>query len=418
MRKYFYLCLVLLMNLVLLPGCDTTNETGISEQTTDLTSTLSLELETSVEQKETELQTELETIILPQEKVTEDTVTNEESTEEPVDKDGTDAVFSLPMHDSFYCPAPYSGNPEIIISEHETDFTDEERKCTTPFKYFSELDALGRCGYVYINACAETIPKEPRGEIGAIRPAGWKTVKYPDYIEDNYLYNRCHLAAYCLSGENSNEQNLITGTRYLNETLMLPYETKVAKYLDTHPDHHVLYLANPFFNGNDLVATGVELQAFSVEDAGQGISFHVFLYNIQPNIGIDYATGESRVDATPTPTVEPVQTDIPTMQPSDEQTLSPSGQSEESGIPVVAPVVIPTQDETVIPDIQKKDLEAYQVYSIEEATVVANVNTKKIHRIGCKSVRSMKEKNKAYWAGKDAEEYLMQQGYSYCHNCH
>lgn len=136
------------------------------------------------------------------------------------------------------------------------------------------------------------MPVEERGEIGMIKPTGWHTVKYPDVIKDLYLYNRCHLIAFCLAGENANEKNLITGTRYMNVEGMLPFEEKVARYLD-ETENHVLYRVTPVFEGNDLVADGVLIEAYSVEDQGEGICFCVYCFNVQPWIEIDYATGES-----------------------------------------------------------------------------------------------------------------------------
>ena len=135
---------------------------------------------------------------------------------------------------------------------------------------------------------------EEREAIGMIKPSGWQTVKYPELIEDLYLYNRCHLIAYALTGQNDNEENLITGTRYMNSELMLKYEMDVIHYVED-TDNHVLYRVRPLFKGNELVARGVEMEAYSVEDNGAGLSFHVFVYNVQPGIEIDYATGESKI---------------------------------------------------------------------------------------------------------------------------
>ena len=145
------------------------------------------------------------------------------------------------------------------------------------------------------NVCIELMPTEERGEIGMIKPSGWHTVKYDDIIEDRYLYNRCHLIAYSLTGENANEKNLITGTRFMNVNGMLPFEIQVANYIrDTN--NHVLYRVTPVFNGKELVARGVIIEAWSVEDNGRGICFNIFCYNNQPGIKIDYTTGESRVE--------------------------------------------------------------------------------------------------------------------------
>lgn len=174
---------------------------------------------------------------------------------------------------------------------------DESEYTTEPFERYSELDKLGRCGTAYANVCKELMPTEEREAIGHIKPSGWHTVKYPEVIEDNYLYNRCHLIGYQLTGENDNEKNLITGTRYLNVEGMLPFENMVADYV-RETGNHVLYRVTPVFEGDNLVASGVQMEAWSVEDAGAGICFNVFVYNIQPGIEIDYATGESRLGET------------------------------------------------------------------------------------------------------------------------
>ena len=178
------------------------------------------------------------------------------------------------------------------INGNQPDFTDQEKADTSPFEQYSQLDALGRCGQAYANICQELMPTEERGKIGQVRPTGWHTVKYNGLVDGNYLYNRCHLIGYQLAGENANERNLITGTRYMNTVGMLPFENQIADYVhDT--GNHVLYRVTPDFQGNNLVASGVEMEAWSVEDGGQGVCFHVYCYNIQPGIGINYADGES-----------------------------------------------------------------------------------------------------------------------------
>ena len=184
----------------------------------------------------------------------------------------------------------YSGDPFVVLNGNWPDF-DVEDLTTEPFEYYSELDGLGRCGVAYANVCLEIMPTEPRGEIGQVRPSGWQTVKY-DCVDGKYLYNRCHLIGYQLAGENANRQNLITGTRYMNVTGMLPFENMVDGYVE-ETENHVLYRVTPIFEGTELVARGVQMEAFSVEDGGEGICFHVFVYNVQPGITIDYATGDS-----------------------------------------------------------------------------------------------------------------------------
>jgi len=164
------------------------------------------------------------------------------------------------------------------------------------FEEYKELDTYGRCQTARALIGKELMPTEERGTIGRIKPSGWHTVKYNGIVDGNYLYNRCHLIAYCFTGENANEKNLITGTRYLNVEGMLPFETMVAKYMDTHEDNHVYYRVTPIFLDDNLVATGVIMEAYSVEDGGSGISFCVYCPNIQPGILIDYKTGESTIN--------------------------------------------------------------------------------------------------------------------------
>ena len=187
----------------------------------------------------------------------------------------------------------YAGQPYTVIKDNVPDFTEEEKSCTDAFEYYGDLDTLGRCTVTFANVCPQTQPTEKRGTIGQVRPSGWHTVKYNDLIDGNYLYNRCHLIGYQLTGENANVSNLITGTRYLNVEGMLPFEDMVDDYVD-ETENHVLYRVTPIFKGDELVARGVRMEAWSVEDAGTGICFDVFCYNVQPGIVIDYATGDSQ----------------------------------------------------------------------------------------------------------------------------
>lgn len=165
----------------------------------------------------------------------------------------------------------------------------ENEYTTEPFEKYSELDNLGRCGVAYANICKEIMPTKEREDISNIKPTGWIQEKY----DGEYLYNRCHLIGHQLAGEDDNKLNLITGTRYFNVNGMLPFENKVAEYMDKNTNNHVLYRVTPIFEGNNLVANGVEIEAYSVEDNGKGICFNVYIYNVQPGINIDYQTGES-----------------------------------------------------------------------------------------------------------------------------
>lgn len=186
----------------------------------------------------------------------------------------------------------YDGNSYVIVNDNIPYFKEEEYT-TTSFEKYSELDSLGRCGVASANISKDLMPTEKRGSIGMIKPSGWHTIKY-DHIDGKYLYNRCHLIGYQLTGENANEKNLITCTRSMNAKGMLQFENMVTKYIkDT--GNHVLYRVTPVFEGNNLVATGAEMEAYSVEDNGKGIKFNVFVYNIEDGIIIDYKTGDSKL---------------------------------------------------------------------------------------------------------------------------
>lgn len=185
----------------------------------------------------------------------------------------------------------YSGEPYCEVNGNRPEFPKKE-KTRKSFEQYSELDSLGRCGVAYANIGRELMPAGERGSIRRISPTGWHSVKY-DTVDGKYLYNRCHLIGYQLTAENDNEKNLITGTRYMNVEGMLPFEDMVADYV-RETDHHVLYRVTPVFRGKNLLAEGVQMEAYSVEDKGQGICFNVFVYNVQPGISIDYATGDSR----------------------------------------------------------------------------------------------------------------------------
>lgn len=184
----------------------------------------------------------------------------------------------------------YSGEDYIILNNNVPNFSESDLT-TTSFEEYSPLDSLGRCGVAYSNIGTDIMPTEKRESISSVKPSGWQSVKY-DIVEGKYLYNRSHLIGYQLTAENANDRNLITGTRYFNATLMLPYENMVADYIK-ETNNHVLYRVTPVFEGNNLVATGVQMEAKSVEDNGEGIEFNVFVYNVQPGITIDYATGNS-----------------------------------------------------------------------------------------------------------------------------
>ncbi len=201
-------------------------------------------------------------------------------------------VEGQPQHSASVANVPaFSGEDAyVVIGDNQPEFTDDDMT-TVSYEYYSPLDRLGRCGYAMACIGTELMPTEERGSIGQVKPSGWQTVKY-DFVDGKYLYNRCHLIGFQLSGENANEQNLITGTRYMNVEGMLPFENMIADYV-METGNHVLYRVTPIYDGDNLVARGVQMEALSVEDGGEGICFHIYAYNNQPGVTIDYADGSS-----------------------------------------------------------------------------------------------------------------------------
>lgn len=200
-------------------------------------------------------------------------------------------ITTVNVSDTDKVPA-YNGKPYVVINDNVPKFTKEEM-IKKSFETYAQLDELGRCGVAYANIGKDLMPTAERGAIGSVKPSGWQNSKY-DIVSGKYLYNRCHLIGYQLTAENANNKNLITGTRYLNVDGMLPFENMVADYIK-ETGNHVLYRVTPVFEGENLVASGVYMEAKSVEDEGEGIMFYVYCYNIQPGIVIDYKTGESRL---------------------------------------------------------------------------------------------------------------------------
>ena len=219
----------------------------------------------------------------------EDTVQNSVSSNETIKNDSGVSDYEE-FASSLDTLPEYSGNPYIVVNDNTPFFTEAD-KTTASFEQYGELDSLGRCTTAYANVGKDLMPTEKRGSIGSVKPTGWQTAKY-DNVDGKYLYNRCHLIGYQLTAENANKKNLITGTRYLNVNGMLPFENMVADYIK-ETNNHVLYRVTPVFIGDNLVASGVLMEAESVEDNGEGILFNVYCYNVQPGIVIDYATGDS-----------------------------------------------------------------------------------------------------------------------------
>ncbi|MCB7320453.1 DNA/RNA non-specific endonuclease [Lacrimispora sp. 210928-DFI.3.58] len=260
----------------------------------------------------------------------------------------------------------YFGQPYVAINDNVPFFVDLDMTDTS-FESYSNLDNLGRCGVAYASVGTDLMPTEERGAIGSVKPTGWHTVKY-DIVDGKYLYNRCHLIGYQLSGENANEKNLITGTRYLNVTGMLPFENMVADYVK-ETENHVLYRVTPVFEGENLVASGVLMEAKSVEDDGDGILYCVYVYNVQPGITIDYATGDSAL----------------------------SGEVISSEAATTAAV------------------ETTQATEPQGTTYILNTNTKKFHYPSCSSVSQMNESNKKSYFG--SRDDVISQGYDPCKRC-
>lgn len=205
----------------------------------------------------------------------------------------TGCTYVPQYSDSVTEVAQYENSPYIVVNDNLPEFL-EENYTTEAFEYYSRLDRYGRCGFAMACIGKELMPAEERESISQVKPSGWVNNSY-DFIDGKYLYNRCHLIGFQLTGENANERNLITGTRYLNTEGMLPFENMVADYIK-ETGNHVMYRVTPIYDGENLVARGVQMEAWSVEDEGAGICFNVYCYNIQPGVRIDYLTGENWED--------------------------------------------------------------------------------------------------------------------------
>lgn len=252
----------------------------------------------------------------------------------------------------------YDGKAYVELNGNVPEFSKSEKTYSESFEEYGKLDSLGRCTYAVSCIGKDLMPTEKRGLIGSVKPSGWHISKY-DFVDGKYLYNRCHLIGYQLTAENANERNLITGTRYLNVEGMLPFENDVADYIEI-TNNHVYYKVTPIFEGNNLVANGVQMQAYSVEDNGQGISFNVYCYNVQPGVAIDYATGDNQAVASSSIT---------------------STSSDEA----------------------------------DKKTYIVNTKTKKFHNPDCEGVKKMSSSNKKKYKG--TRDSLISNGYSPCQKC-
>ena len=278
------------------------------------------------------------------------------------------SCFSAPIIDLDSIPE-YSGTPYVEINGG-TPFFEDDEITDVAFEDYSPLDAIGRCGVAFACLGKEIMPTEEREDIGSITPTGWKyknvsnNRKY-DFIENEYIYNRCHLIGFQLAGENANEKNLITGTRYMNVEGMLPFENRVADYIETS-GNHVLYRVTPMFEKYDLVARGVLIEAYSVEDSGKGICFCIYVYNVQPGVTIDYFSGRNVKSGEELPSYDDVE--------------------EEE-----------TQDST------------------DGTKYILNTNSKKFHYPDRSCSNNISDKNRQEYVG--SREELISEGYSSCGTC-
>lgn len=281
----------------------------------------------------------------------------------------------------------YSGDAYISINNN-TPYFSTEAFPDAGEEYYATLDSLGRCVVAYATTGKETMPTAERGSIGMVKPTGWHTVKY-DCVDGKYLYNRCHLIGYQLTAENANTSNLITGTRYLNIQGMLPFENMTADYIK-ETGNHVAYRVTPVFDGDNLVASGVVMEGYSIEDAGKGVCFCVFAYNVQPGVIIDYATGDSEL----------------AQQSTNQSGTQTTGSSSD--------VKTPSKSEKTQPD-NMSEITQSQPSNESEQTYILNINTKKFHYPHCSSVGQMKESNKQEYTG--SRDSIISQGYVPCKKC-
>ena len=282
----------------------------------------------------------------------------------------------------------YSGEPYVEVNDNQPEFTEEELT-TVSYEDYSELDELGRCQTAEACIGQDLMPTEARESISSVKPTGWRNKSY-DTVDGGYVYNRCHLIGFQLTGENANEENLITGTRYMNVEGMLPFEDEVAAYIE-ETDNHVMYRVTPVFEGDDLVASGVQMQAESVEDDGVGISFNVYVYNVQPYVVIDYKTGENW---------EGDEIAEPEGKWADGTEADPSDSKSDSKINAKT-------DSAATSKAEAKDT--------KEQTYILNKNTKKFHKPECSGAKKIKAKNKGEYTG--SRQTLIDEGYEPCGNC-
>ena len=284
----------------------------------------------------------------------------------------------------------YTDSPYVAVNGNVPYFTEDDLTDVS-FESYSDLDSLGRCGVAYASVSTDTMPTEKRGSIGEVKPTGWINAKY-DFVDGKYLYNRCHLIGYQLTAENANEKNLITGTRYLNVQGMLPFENLTADYVK-ETGNHVMYRVTPVFEGDNLVASGVLMEAESVEDEGDGVLFCVYVYNVQPGVTIDYATGKSEL--------------AKSGGAGGSQSGSASGTGKTSGTSSTG-----NNSSGASGGTGKNDA---GTSGKESGTYILNTKTMKFHRTDCNSVKNIKSENRKKYTGE--REKLIDEGYEACKSC-
>ena len=319
-----------------------------------------------------------------QETTTETVVETTEETKSSLEWAEAEYMHAVKSHDGSETIPVYFGEQFIDLNEGVPYFT-QEHMTTEMFEVYSSLDGLGRCGRAFANVCWETLPREKRGEIGSVKPSGWmhngksNNNKY-EWVDGSYVINRCHLLAYETTGENANEANLITGTRSMN-LAMLPYENEITQYVK-ETENHVLYRVTPIFYEDELMAQGVEMEGYSVEDKGEGINFHIFVYNVEPGVVFDYKTGQNWAA---------------------DGSIDPEKDGYESALGTYR-----DKDGNIVKEPETAAEENERLY-------VLNINSGKVHLPECENAEKIAEKNRQEFS--TTLEKLLEDGYSACQNC-
>ena len=344
------LAALLLALILCISACDGQG-TGIDSTAADTAAPIEQTTAADTTQQETELSSE---------QTTQEETETEPQTEQPSEEITTEPEATIDLSN---IPA-YSGSEYVALNDNVPAFGADEL-VTESYETYGELDELGRCTAVIACCGKDLMPTTDRGSISSVKPTGWVQAQY-SIVNGGNLYNRCHLIGWQITGEDANERNLITGTRYFNEA-MIPFENMIADYIK-ETGNHVMYRVTPVFEGNNLVASGAVMEAWSVEDAGEGVCFCIYMYNVQPGVAIDYATGESYLEADGEPTT-----------PSEETTQPDDGLLH----------------------------------------LVLNISSKRVHKPDCSGVAQMAEKNKQEFTGTQEElDALLAQGYKLCGTCH